>query len=300
MTPSRSRLHRAITELRRPGVKRLARLAAVLDAVLPPRAAELLFPAAHERAAKIVVATYNVHKCVGTDGRFDPERIVRVIAELDADVLALQEADRRTGLRQGLLDLERLARACGLDLVPVAVRPSSHGWHGNALFVRGGTVGAVKRIALPQAEPRGAVMAEIAFPAGPVRVVAAHLGLLKRTRRQQTAALLQALERADPMPTLMMGDFNEWRPGRPDCPLAELEPFFGPTLAHYPSFPSRRPIFALDRILGWPQGTIEGITVHDTPLARVASDHLPLRALVNLAASLPVGSPDTVEAPAGP
>ncbi len=262
----------------------------MLDAVLPPRAAEFLFPAAHERASRIVVATYNVHKCVGTDGRFDPGRIADVIGEIDADVIALQEADRRTGLRNGLLDLDRLERQCGLTLVPVAIRPASHGWHGNVILVRGGAVARVRRVVLPQAEPRGAVMAEIDLPAGRLRVVGAHLGLLKRSRRQQTAALLQALERADPIPTLMMGDFNEWRPGRPDCPLAELEPFFGPTVDHYPSFPSRRPIFALDRILGWPHGLIEGITVHDTALARAASDHLPLKALVNLAVSLPVGA----------
>lgn len=290
MPSTRSRLSRALGELRRPGVARLTRLANMLDAVLPPRAAELLFPAAHERAAKIVAATYNVHKCVGTDGRFDPGRIAAVIAEIDADVLALQEADRRTGLRHGLLDLERLAADSGLTLVPVAIRPASHGWHGNALFVRGGSVSRIRRITLPQAEPRGAVMAEVDLPAGRLRVVAAHLGLLKRSRRQQTAALLQALDRAEPMPTLMMGDFNEWRPGRPDCPLAELEPFFGPTIDHYPSFPSRRPIFALDRILGWPRGVIEGITVHDTPLARLASDHLPLKALIDLAAPLPAGA----------
>lgn len=290
MSPSRSRIQRALIELKRPGLPRRARFANMLDAVLPPRAAELLFPAAHERASKIVVATYNVHKCVGTDGRFDPGRIVDVICEIDADVIALQEADRRTGVRNGLLDLDRLARDCGLALVPVAVRPASHGWHGNAVLVRQATVTRVRRVALPQAEPRGAVMTELEMPAGRLRVVAAHLGLLKRSRRLQTAALLQALERADPIPTLMMGDFNEWRPGRPDCPLAELEPFFGPTVDHYPSFPSRRPIFALDRILGWPNGMIEGITVHDTPLARVASDHLPLKALVNLAAPLPVGT----------
>jgi endonuclease/exonuclease/phosphatase family metal-dependent hydrolase len=292
MPPTRSRLRLALTELRKPGERRLTRLAAALEAVLPPRTASLLFPPAPDRASKIVVATYNVHKCVGTDGKFDPERVADVIAELDADVLAVQEADRRIGLRNGLLDLARLERHTGLQLVPVAVRPVSHGWHGNALFVRRGTVTRIKRITLPYAEPRGAVMAEIDMPAGSLRVVAAHLGLLKRSRRQQTAALVQALDRADPMPTFLMGDFNEWRPGRPDCPLAELEPFFGPTIQHHPSFPSRRPIFALDRILGWPDGVIEAMTVHDSPLARIASDHLPLKALVDLSTPIPVGTPE--------
>jgi endonuclease/exonuclease/phosphatase family metal-dependent hydrolase len=90
------------------------------------------------------------------------------------------------------------------------------------------------------------------------------------------------------MPTLLMGDFNEWRPDRPDSPLAELEPLFGPFGLSHPSFPSRRPIFALDRILGWPHGTIHELAVHHTPLSRVASDHLPVKALIDLSVPLPV------------
>ncbi len=171
MSPHRFTFRRALDELRRPGLTRVARIANILDAVLPPRAAEFLFPAAHERAARVVAATYNVHKCVGTDGKFDPGRIVDVIAEIDADVITLQEADRRTGIRNGLLDLDRLQRDCGLTLIPVAIRPASHGWHGNVILVRNGAATRVRRVALPQAEPRGAVMAEVDLPAGRLRVI---------------------------------------------------------------------------------------------------------------------------------
>ncbi|WP_246329373.1 endonuclease/exonuclease/phosphatase family protein [Chthonobacter rhizosphaerae] len=268
---------------------RRRRIAELLDSVLPRAEAAALFPDGEARAGRLVAASYNIHKCVGTDGRFDPDRILQVIRELDADVLALQEADRRLGIRQGLLDLTRIEKEAGLTLVPVAVRPASHGWHGNAIFVRAGTAMRVKRLTLPYAEPRGAVMAELDLPGGRLRVVAAHLGLLRQSRRQQAAALVQAIDRSDPMPTVLMGDFNEWRPGRPDSPLAELEPLFGPALQSHPSFPSRRPIFALDRILGWPHGTVETTVVHQSPLARVASDHLPVRALVNLTVPLPTG-----------
>jgi endonuclease/exonuclease/phosphatase family metal-dependent hydrolase len=240
------------------------------------------------RHRTLVAASYNIHKCVGTDGRFDPDRILAVIEELDCDVLALQEADRRLGVRSGLLDLDALERRTGLALVPVAARPDSHGWHGNALFVRRGSATRVRRLDLPYAEPRGAVMAEFDFDGARLRVVGAHLGLLKRNRRQQTSALLTAIDRTDPMPTLLMGDFNEWRPDRPDSPLAELEPLFGPFGLSHPSFPSRRPIFALDRILGWPHGTIHELAVHHTPLSRVASDHLPVKALIDLSVPLPV------------
>src|SRR5688572_30013769 len=88
---------------------------------------------------ELVVASYNIHKCVGTDGRFDPTRIAAVIAELDADVVAIQEADKRFGRRQGLLDLAAL-EGTGLRLVPTSEASDGHGWHGNALLLKRGEV----------------------------------------------------------------------------------------------------------------------------------------------------------------
>ena len=291
MTNARPRLRSAIGSLRRGGGPRRTRLADLLETVLLTDRSAETFSSIGRREGKMVAASYNIHKCVGTDGRFDPERIAAVIAELDADVVVLQEADRRLGVRSGLLDIARMERDIGLTLLPVAARPVSHGWHGNAIFVREAEVGRIKRITLPSAEPRGAVMAELEMAGGSLRVVGAHLGLLKRSRRQQANALLQAIHRSDPMPTLLMGDFNEWRPDRPDSPLVELEPLFGPLVPHNPSFPSRRPIFALDRILGWPHGTVEAIAVHQSPLARIASDHLPVKALIDLSTPLPTDRP---------
>lgn len=91
------------------------------------------------------------------------------------------------------------------------------------------------------------------------------------------------------MPTLLLGDFNEWRAGSASA-LALLEPRFGPFGPHRPSFPSRLPFLALDRILGHPHGLVLGPQVHDTVLARVASDHLPIRARIDLAAGQAAGA----------
>lgn len=286
MSPDDRRRPSALTRFRRPGAGRRSSIAEILERALG-KAGLPVHPGFADRHKRLVAASYNIHKCVGTDGVFDPGRIIAVIEELDCDILALQEADRRLGVRAGLLNVNELERRTGLTLLPVAARPDSHGWHGNALFVRRGTPTRIHRIDLPYAEPRGAVMAEIDIDGASLRVVGAHLGLLKRSRRRQASALVTALHRTEPMPTLLMGDFNEWRPDRPDSPLFELEPLFGPFRHCHPSFPSRRPILTLDRILGWPNGTIEDIAVHQSPLARVASDHLPIKALIDISIPLP-------------
>lgn len=235
-------------------------------------------------ADHIRVASYNIHKAIGTDGTYDPERTIAVIAEIDADIIALQEADSRLGQRKARLGLAQLERTTGLALVPLAARPASHGWHGNALFFRNGRLMRAERLQLPHAEPRGAVLAEFDIGGRPLRVVAAHLGLLSRTRRLQMERLCDLLSARQSMPTLLCGDFNEWRPGRANSPLERLAPLFS-TLDAAPSYPSRRPLFPLDRIFGWPDGIVSEFTVHDTPTARRASDHLPVKAVIDLGAA---------------
>jgi endonuclease/exonuclease/phosphatase family metal-dependent hydrolase len=234
----------------------------------------------------VVVASYNVHKCVGADGRFRPDRIAAVIGELGADLVALQEVDRRFGRRIGLLDTAALERETGLTPLPVSELPDGLGWHGNAVLVRPGSAVRVRRrLSLPGAEPRGAVIAEVEMPgAGRLRVVAAHLGLLRRCRARQVAHILEAIAEGERMPTLLLGDLNEWRPRAE--PLRRLEAVFGPASSFGPpSFPARLPVLALDRILGWPRGVVTRVEVHDSPVSRVASDHLPLKAWVDLSVS---------------
>ena len=233
------------------------------------------------------VASYNIHKCRGVDGIVRPDRIVDVIKEIGADVIALQEVDRRFGQRTGLLNPRTIERVTGLKLLAQSEVPDGHGWHGNAILVRGKPKSYRRlRLRLPGIEPRGAVVAELDLGEGAFRIIATHLGLLRRSRVEQAGSLLQAFLALPPMPTVLLGDFNEWRRLRRSA-LGILEPFFGsaPTLL---SFPSRRPIFALDRIFGWPAGLVTEFSIHDTPLARQASDHLPLIAHVTLEHTLPL------------
>jgi len=232
------------------------------------------------------VASYNIHKCRGMDGATRPDRIVGVIGDLGAGLIALQEVDRRFGRRSGLLDPSAIEDETGMQLLAQSDASHRHGWHGNALLVRGEPISYRRsRLKLPGGEPRGALVAELDLGEGEFRVIAAHLGLLRASRVDQVNALLAAFRNLPPMPTILLGDFNEWR-RRGRSALRGLEPTFGvaPSIL---SFPSRRPIFALDRILGWPDGLITDLAVHDTPLARRSSDHLPLTATVNLRAAMP-------------
>ncbi len=232
------------------------------------------------------VASYNIHKCRGADGKVRPDRIIKVIAGIGADVVALQEVDRRFGHRRGLLDPAAIQRETGMRLLVQSDFPHGHGWHGNALLVRGEPISYRRsRLKLPGFEPRGAIVAELDLGDGEFRVIAAHLGLFRLSRVDQARALLTAFLDLPPMPTILLGDLNEWRRRRRSA-LGVLESTFGvaPSIL---SFPSRRPVFALDRILGWPAGLVTDLEVHDTPLARQSSDHLPLTAKVSLPAASP-------------
>lgn len=229
-----------------------------------------------------LIASYNVHKCVGADRRFDPERISRVIHEIDADVIGLQEADTRFGERTGLLDLRRLERETGLIPVPVSGVAKAHGWHGNVVLFKQGTVRDVHQINLPGLEPRGALIAELELArGGTLRIIAAHLGLLHRSRAQQTRMIAELMSSRSDTPTILLGDLNEWRLGDRSS-LNTFQSVFGPLPPAVPSFPSGLPILALDRIIANRRGLISKVEVHDSPLARVASDHLPIKTVVSL------------------
>lgn len=234
----------------------------------------------------LAVASYNVHKCVGADMRRDPARTLRVIADLQADIVALQEADRRFGDRAGLLDLDALHAASGLTPVPLGRAGPAHGWHGNLLLTRNAEIEAVTPLRLPGLEPRGAVMVDLRHRGRPLRVVAAHLGLLRASRMLQSRALVAALEQGDDgRSTLLMGDLNEWRlSGRSSlAPLAQRKA----RVQAVPSFPARFPVLALDRIMASPCAEVVRVERHDTPLARLASDHLPVKAWLRLPTPVP-------------
>lgn len=221
------------------------------------------------------VATYNIRKSIGTDRRRRPERVLAVLRELDADVVAIQEVDRRFWDRSTALPPEIIAEET--DYVPVrfGVRPESLGWHGNVLLVRGDIeVTGSRRIELPGLEPRGAVLADLLVRGTAVRVIGMHLGLIGLWRKRQARAVLMCLEALEePLPTIMMGDLNEWVM---DGGCLKLFARHHHVAAPGPSYHSRKPIAALDRIITSLDLRVEAAGVHLSQKSRVASDHLPV------------------------
>lgn len=224
---------------------------------------------------RLKFASYNIHKAVGTDRRRDPDRILAVLREIDADVIALQEADRRIGRRESVLPRETIEDYTPWRPVALNHRPDSLGWHGNALLVRRDiSVVEAGVVPLPTLEPRGAIRADLMVEGQRFRVVGMHLDLSGLRRRQQVRTILDHLTRCDGhCPTVLMGDCNEWSLHR-----GALSEFRAPWRLITPgaSFPSRRPLGRLDRLVLSEQWELEEAGVHHSALAAKASDHLPV------------------------
>ncbi len=223
------------------------------------------------------IVSYNIHRGYGTDRKYDLDRIAIVLEQLRADIVALQEVDTALSGPSGLHQLEYLARRIGFVAVegPASVR--QRGFYGNALLTRQ-PVASSKSIDLCVSgrEPRLALDVVLDGPVR-TRVVVVHLGLRAFERRRQVRCLLDALAEHEPGITIVLGDFNEWLPvGRP---LRWIHRDLGAT-QDLRTFPSGFPVLALDRIWVRPAERLRHVYVHATPLARVASDHLPVVAEV--------------------
>ncbi|MEO5764512.1 MAG: endonuclease/exonuclease/phosphatase family protein [Casimicrobiaceae bacterium] len=230
-----------------------------------------------DSATAIRLATWNIHGGVGSDGNYDAQRVIAVLRELRADVVALQEV---ASLAMHGEFLQQLRDALGVDVIAGRTLTRGEGDYGNALLTRYPvTRSANIELAVDRREPRNAIDALLAVSGAELRVVSTHLGLRPAERREQVQRILRAIDAAPAGLTVLMGDINEWFLwGRP---LRWLHARFRATPA--PStFPSRRPLFALDRIWVQPVERLRRLDVHRSALARHASDHLPLVAEVSL------------------
>ncbi len=221
------------------------------------------------------VASYNIHKAVGTDRRRNPGRIVDVLNEIDADVMALQEADRRFGARAAAIPEKLLEMHSDYRAIPLDVQSDSMGWHGNTILVRKSAEVLEHDIMhIPCLEPRGAIMARFAIDGKQLAVFGMHLDLSGLWRRRQASAIIKMAQQKElDGPVVLMGDLNEWSAAG-GC-LKDFSRAFQ-MVDCGKSFHSRGPIATLDRIMH--SNTIQAIAsgVHDSPTSRKASDHLPI------------------------
>ena len=225
---------------------------------------------------RVSLGSYNIHGCIGRDGRYDPARILEVLRELQCDIVALQEVDTRLQLHL----LEFLAEGTGSVAVPGPTLVRASGDYGNAVLSRLPIL-KTRRLDLTYKhhEPRGAIGVDIDCGGVALRAVATHLGLRPTERRFQVRRLLDMFRTESAQPAALMGDLNEWFLwGRP---LRWLHAYFGTSRA-IRTFPAHVPALALDRILVHPYHALETIGVHTSAAARIASDHLPVKAILNL------------------
>ena len=239
-------------------------------------------------AGSIKIATYNIHACVGVDRQYDPARIAAVLRSIDADIACLQEvaARRRSGRHAD--QWAYLAEATGRQIVTPGLAKGGGGAGigerrpriGNAILTRFPVLAAATiDLSLPGLAPRSAVDADLLVGDRILRVVATHLGLAAFERRLQASRLLAALgappaaSRSGADAVLVMGDLNEWR-GRAGA-IGAFDRRLGRSAAPR-TFPSWMPMLALDRIYVHGPAALRELGVDRSPLARLASDHLPL------------------------
>lgn len=234
---------------------------------------------AASRTRMLRVASYNIHGWIGTDGRRDPERTLAVVRSMDADVIALQEVmlDQEPDVSPLFVGLPEYVKLLGRT----EMRAGQH--YGNVLLVRR-PVRHVERIELPvrAQEPRGAMDVAIELPDGLVHVLATHLGLGWRERRRQISSLIARMGRTTAAREIVLGDFNEWIPWPFGMRRVERSMGGAPRLR---TFPSRFPLWALDRIWVRPRSALRAVRVVHTAQAVRASDHLPIVADVSFGSS---------------
>lgn len=239
------------------------------------------------------IMTYNVHSCIGMDGKLSPARIARVIAQYDVDVVALQEIDVGRRRTAEVDQAHEIAHALEMEFHFHPSLEVEEELYGDAVLsrrpmrlVHSGPLPSPPRPA--RLEPRGALWVELIVDGCPVQLINTHLGLLPRERTVQVDALLGPEWYGHPDfrdPAIICGDFNGSPRSRAYArlcePLRDAQRHF---TGHRPraTWFSRRPVGRIDHVFISQGITVRHIDVPRTELARVASDHLPLLVEVSI------------------
>lgn len=235
------------------------------------------------------VATYNIHKCQGMDRRVSPERIVNVLREVDADIIALQEVLAIRGRGNEHDQAHFIAEALGMEYRLGENRQLRGGAYGNLVLTRWPMNACVNHdISIQGREQRGCLRVDIQLPNEQLlHVYNVHLGTSFTERRHQARRLLDtAILHSDDHggPRIMLGDFNEWTRGMASRLLAEhfQSADMRMALGRKRTYPGMLPFLHLDHIYYDNALELESAQLHRSRLALVASDHLPIVAEFHL------------------
>lgn len=233
-----------------------------------------------QESVELKLLSYNIHSCFGVDGRYDPSRIAGIIADSGADLVALQEVDSSLEVRDGLNQLQYIAYRTGLISLMGPTLRRGYGSYGNALLSRW-PFEAAREIDLTyrKFEPRGLLQAKLTLGKKKLSLFNTHFGLKHWERKFQSARLYDELENDLHDYALIFGDFNEWFGWSRN--LRWLENSFS-KIPRVPTYPSRWPRFALDRIFASPALEFFDWRILSDRQSKAASDHLPIAARVKL------------------
>jgi endonuclease/exonuclease/phosphatase family metal-dependent hydrolase len=268
---------------------------------------------------RLRVVTWNVHGCVGTDGRFLPERTADALRALAPDVAMLQEVGDNRGVHPPIDQATALAGALGLHCAIGITMPREPFGYGNCTLSRWPILdSSTVDLSYPTREPRACLRAVVGHDELRLTTLNVHLGLGASERRYQLGRILETLladyaaeqvrhhrqfpwlwrwRKVDvdklatlPEPLVLAGDFNDFPPGPVTRTLANRLRDAGARTPRRATFPSRRPLLRLDRVYTSRAVGITAVEVARSPLLRVASDHLPIVVDVEVEAlALPLG-----------
>src|SRR5262245_66363972 len=232
---------------------------------------------------KFRIVTYNVHKCVGVDRRLNPARIVSVLKEINADIVALQEVLCVQGRDSQSDQAHFIAREMGFNYCMGYNRKLKEGIYGNLVLSRFPLLESENHdISVAGREERGCLRVDVGMgKESRLHVYNVHLGTSFIERRRQARKLIGESILSDgkiPGPRIMLGDFNEWARGLVTRPLNEHFRS-GDIRLHLKSsrtYPGLLPIAHLDHIYFDETLELEHAELHRSRAALLASDHLPI------------------------